>query len=284
MDLRALRYFVAVKETGSISGASKVCFVAQPSISSSLRQLEQSVGTRLFLRHTRGVTPTEAAEKLYPQAKQLLAQASAIKEMFSQETDKVRYRLGLVRGLGVARMSDILQKFTAANPNIELVLVPPEEDCDARIISRRLADNNERFISMWHEEFSVAIPSGHPLTLRHTLTRQDLHNVAFIQRTPCEAWEQLQRALVSDGVKLDIRANIQTIEYAVGLVNAGVGCALLPDYIESLKQHNLIRRHIDDMSLSRHIGLAWRQQSVITESLRQLVSSEFTQPATKTGL
>ncbi|XOV79660.1 MAG: LysR family transcriptional regulator [Aestuariibacter sp.] len=275
MDLRALRYFVAVKETGSISGASKVCFVAQPSISSSLQQLEQSIGTQLFLRHTRGVTPTEAAEKLYPQAKQLLAQANAMKEMFSLETDKIRYRLGLVRGLGVARMSDILQKFTAANPNIELVLVPPEETCDARIISKRLANQNERFISMWHEEFSVAIPPAHPLTLRRTLTRQDLHNVAFIQRTPCEAWEQLQHALVVDGIKLDIRANIQTIEYAVGLVNAGVGCALLPDYIESVRQYNLIRRHIADMPLSRHVGLAYEQQSAITESLKHLVTGDF---------
>lgn len=275
MDLRALRYFVAVKETGSISGASKLCFVAQPSISSSLQQLEQSVGTQLFVRHTRGVTPTDAAEKLYPQAKQLLAQAAAMKEMFSQDTRKIRYRLGLVRGLGVARMSDILHKFTAANSNIELILVPPDEPCDARIISKHQSQNSERFISLWHEEFSVAIPSGHPLTLRRTLSRQDLHNVAFIQRTPCEAWEQLQQALLSEGIKLDIRANIQTIEYAVGLVNAGVGCALLPDYIETPNHHSLVRRHIVDMPLSRHIGLAFEQQSAITESLKQLVTSEF---------
>lgn len=275
MDLRALRYFVAVKETGSISGASKVCFVAQPSISSSLQQLERSIGTQLFLRHTRGVSATEAAEKLYPQAKQLLAQADALKNMFTHETSKIRFRLGLVRGLGVARMSDILQKFTSSNPNIELVLVPPDEDCDARIISKRLARSSERFIPMWHEEFSVAIPSNHSLTLQKSVSLQDLQDVAFIQRTPCEAWEQLQDALVTSNIKLDIRANIQTIEYAVGLVNAGVGCALLPDYIETLNQHSLVRKHIADLPLSRLVGLAFEQKSPIVESLRQLVTMEF---------
>lgn len=271
MDLRALKYFVAVKETGSISGASKQCFVAQPSISSSLMQLEETVGRQLFVRHTRGVTATEAGEKLYPLAKQLLGQASALKELFVQETQKTPFKLGLVRGLGVRRMSELLKRFTSKHKDVELTLVPPEDECDARIINKPMMNPNETFISMWQEEFSVAIPHGHPLGLKNELLLKDLQDIPFIQRTPCESWEQLEQALLENKVSLDIRAKIQTVEYAVGLVNAGVGCALLPDYIEIDKHQEFVFRHIEDATISRHIGLAFEQPSAITQSLQKLV-------------
>lgn len=68
MDLRALEYFIAIYETGSLSAASKKKFVAQPSISSSLKLLEHSLATSLFVRHARGVQATHAGEQLYPLA------------------------------------------------------------------------------------------------------------------------------------------------------------------------------------------------------------------------
>ena len=71
MDLRALEYFVTIYESGSLSAASKKKFIAQPSISASLKQLEHSLSTRLFVRHARGVQVTHAGKQLYPLAKQL---------------------------------------------------------------------------------------------------------------------------------------------------------------------------------------------------------------------
>ena len=58
MDLKALSYFVAVFEKKSISGAAKSCFIAQPSISAAIKQLEESLNNQLFTRHARGVQAT----------------------------------------------------------------------------------------------------------------------------------------------------------------------------------------------------------------------------------
>lgn len=270
MDLRALRYFVAVKETGSISGAARRCYVAQPSISSSLKQLEDTVGKSLFSRHTRGMRATEAGEQLYPLAKQLLGQASAIEQLFKTEQQKVPFRLGVVRGLGVQRMSRILQKFTSENSGIELTLVQPEEDCDARIINETALQSDEQVQFMWQESFKIAIPAGHPLTLKNNLSLADLHGLAFIQRMPCEAGQALQSKLNVAGLKLDIRARIQTIEYAIGLVKAGVGCALLPDYKEISADTEMQFRPVRDEPFSRRIVLAWRQDSNIVSSLAEI--------------
>ena len=180
MDLRALEYFVAIYEAGSLSAASKKKFVAQPSISSSLKQLEQSLSTSLFVRHARGVQATQAGEQLYPLAKQLLGQAAAIRDVFSRDITKIPFRLGLIKGLGVARMSDLLGRFTRSVDSLELTLVSQDEPCQARIISRDLQLNNEQFVAMWQEEYQLAIPLNHALGLIDSVNITDFTGAGFL--------------------------------------------------------------------------------------------------------
>lgn len=271
MDLRALEYFVTIYETGSLSGASKKKFVAQPSISASLKQLEQSLSTSLFVRHARGVQATHAGEQLYPLAKQLLGQASAIKEQFCTDVTKTPFRLGLIKGLGVARMSDLLGTLTRSVDTLELTLVSQDEPCQARIISRDLVVNNEHFIPMWKDEYQLAIPLQHPLTSVTTLSVSDLQGLAFVERSPCEGWSYLKQALNKADVRLDTRAKIQTIEYALGLVKAGLGCAYIPVSDEIVKDHELHFKPIKDLSISREIGLGFIHESDTVKLLQELV-------------
>ncbi|MEP1446522.1 MAG: LysR family transcriptional regulator [Paraglaciecola sp.] len=271
MDLRALEYFVSIYETGSLSAASKKKFVAQPSISSSLKLLENSLSTSLFVRHARGVQATHAGEQLYPLAKQLLGQATAIRDVFSTDTTKTPFRLGLIKGLGVARMSDLLGRFTRAIDALELTLVSPDEPCQARIISRDLLLKNEHFVPMWQEQYQLAIPLSHPLALIDSLSIIDLQGVAFIQRSPCEGWAYLKHALTHANVRLDTRAKIQTIEYALGLVKAGLGCAFIPVSDDMVKDKNIHLKQITDLSISREIGLGFNHESDTVKVLQELV-------------
>ena len=272
MDLRALEYFVTIYETGSLSAASKKKFVAQPSISSSLKQLEQSLSTSLFVRHARGVQATHAGEQLYPLAKQLLGQAAAIRDVFSTDITKTPFRLGLIKGLGVARMSDLLGRFTRSVDSLELTLVSQDEPCQARIISRDLLLNNEQFVPMWQEEYQLAIPPHHALSLIDVINITDLQGLAFVQRSPCEGWVYLKQALNNAKVRLDTRARIQTIEYALGLVKAGLGCAFIPVSDDIVKDEELHFKPIKDLSISREIGLGYTQTSDTVKALQALAS------------
>ncbi len=85
MELRALKYFQAVYELGSISKAARKCFVSQPSITTAIQQLESTLSISLFVRHARGVLPTPAADKLYPTAKEMLDNEKNILNMFENE-------------------------------------------------------------------------------------------------------------------------------------------------------------------------------------------------------
>ena len=272
MDLRALGYFIAVYETGSLSAASKAKYIAQPSISASIKQLENMLSCHLFIRHARGVVPTEAGEQLYPLAKQLLGQAKAIGELFNDKSAKLPFRLGLVKGLGVERMSKLLKQFTSAVNALELTLVAPEDNCDGRIINKDLLLPQETFIPMWQEQYQLAMPLNHALRLQKNLSLKDLSGMAFIQRTPCEGWNLFSKKLQDAKINLDIRARIQTIEYAMGLVRAGLGCAFIPVSLDNAQGHDIVYRHLPGVSLKREIGLAYTQNSATVATLKDIVS------------
>jgi len=271
MDLRNLRYFIAVYETQSFSAAAKRCFIAQPSISAAVGQLEQELNQTLFMRHARGTTPTEHGEILYPLASQLLGQAEAIKSVFNQQANKESFRIGVTKGLGVKRMSKLLKDFTAAEPAIELTLVPQQEACDVRIIIKEELKEEEYYFSLWQENYLLALPLNHKLSLKEAVSLNDLDQLPFIQRTPCSAWDQLNDTLVLSGISLDIRAKIQTIDYALGLVRAGLGCALVPAYSEIIEHKDLSFKPITGLQLTREIVVAYQQSGRLLSTLEHLV-------------
>lgn len=271
MDLKNLHYFVAVYEKHSFSGAAKHCYIAQPSISAAISQLEQSLSNTLFIRHARGVTPTKSGERLYPLAKQLLGQADAIKNVFTDKSQKQPFYLGVTKGLGVERMSSLLKDFTSAEKHMELTLVPHNEQCDARIIVKEELVEQEQYLPLWQEDYLLALPYNHILALKESISLSDLDGLPFIQRTPCVAWTQLNDTLTLSGNSLDIRAKIRTIDYALGLVHAGLGSALVPASPEILKKFELVFRPIDNLKLTREVVFAYQQSSPIIKSLQQLV-------------
>jgi DNA-binding transcriptional LysR family regulator len=271
MDLKHLKYFVTVYEQQSFSAAAKYCFIAQPSISAAVAQLEQELKQTLFNRHARGVTQTEHGEKLYPLAKQLLGQADAIKQTFSSEEIKHSFRLGVTKGLGVKRMSALLNDFTSAEPSMELTLVPQHESSDARIIIKEELKDEEKYHSIWQEDYLLVLPMNHPLSLKESIQIADLDRLAFIQRSPCNAWQMLNDTLTLSGIQLDIRAKIQTIDYALGLVRAGLGCALVPAHPEIIENTDLSFKAINELQLTREIVLAYQNSCPLLQTLQQQV-------------
>jgi len=276
MDIRQLAYFVAVYEQGSISAAARHTKVAQPSVSSALAQLEQQLGCSLFTRQPKGVRPTDEGERLYSQASQLLSQMQALQASFRQPARRVQFRLGLVRALGVERMSALLKEFNNQVDGLELHLVEPDEPCEARIINIRQLRAGELFRPLWTDHYVLALPSQHPLCTTPHITLNDFRKLALIKRTPCEAWDQLALALSKANIKPQIRANIHTIEYAIGLVGAGIGAALLPDFEMQKFRPDLQYRPIAELQPQRELVLAFAkdfQHQPTIQALCQVVDS-----------
>jgi len=260
MDTRQLGYFVAVFEHGSISAAARHCLVAQPSVSAALLQLEAELNCSLFIRLPKGVKPTEEGERLYSQASQIISQLQAVKASFSKPPKRLQFRLGLVRALGVERMSQLLKDFHSQLPGLELHLVEPDEPCDARIINIRQIKAGEHYQHLWSDAYLLAIPAQHPLCAKAEIALEDFKKLPLIKRTPCDAWDQLQTALNRHNIKADIRANIHTIEYAIGLVGAGIGCALLPAFESHRNRAEMQIRPLQLPLVERELVLAFSKE------------------------
>lgn len=273
MDLRELRYFESAYELESISAAAKHCFISQPSISAAIKNLESFLEEELFVRHTRGVMPTEAGHRLYPLSKQLTGQARSIKQIFQQQSAIQPFRLGVVAALGAARMSHLIKEIIDSVTNLELTLVDAEKrTCDARIIASNMVKPREVFVPFWRDEFLMALPPGHPLSYKSELTFDDLNELNFILRSPSLVTRTLMKAMEPHDIKMNIRARLKTVEYAVELVAAGVGAAIVPDHPSFYHSKQVPLLKIKGMQFDRVIGLAYSKENEMNEALSSVIN------------
>ncbi len=266
MLFRSLRYFVAVYEELSFSAASKRCFVAQPSISSAVQQLENDLDCQLFVRHAKGVTPTPAGEALYPKACNVLSDVSDIKGLFKQGMERVPLRLALSPFLGSERVSEIVKTLINTVSGLELTLVDIDEPCDARILSISQASNDEVFQRLWVDHYVLALPKEHPLTSLKTIPIEALNNVSFISRQPCDINDSWRFAVQEKGLELNIRATVKTEEYALDLVAAGLGVSVAP-YHSTQKRDDIVTRKVSDINLERVIGFAYPKKHALSADI-----------------
>ena len=261
MDLRELRYFESAYELESISSAAKHCFVSQPSISAAIKSLEEFLDEPLFIRHTRGVSPTDAGHRLYPLSQQITGQARSIKQIFQKKSTIKPFRLGVVPALGASRMSLLMKEIIDSVDGLELTLVDSEkQQCEARIISDNMTKPNESFIPFWKDQFMMALPPGHALSYKTELTFDDLHGLNFILRGPSFVTRTLMNAMAPHGIKMNTRARVKTVEYAVELVAAGVGAAIVPNHPSFFNTQQLVLLPIKGMLFERVIGLGYSNE------------------------
>ncbi|OMH38243.1 LysR family transcriptional regulator [Motiliproteus sp. MSK22-1] len=266
MYLRSLRYFVAVYEELSLSAASKRCFVAQPSISTAIQQLESELECPLFLRHSKGVTPTVEGTRLYPHACKVLSDVKSIKELFRDEAEHLPLRLALMPYLSGKKVSGIIKELIQNMPGLDLTLVDITQESDVRIISSTILESNEAFHKLWVDRYVLVVPVDHPLVMQETVVLEHLNNLPFISRKPCDITDTWQFAVQKEGVNLNIKATVRTEEYALDLVAAGLGASIVPrDSVGDRK--DLVIREVDNLQLERVVGLAYLKDKSLPQGL-----------------
>lgn len=272
MELRTLRYFLAVYEELSLTGAAKRCFVAQPSISSTIQQLESELGRQLFIRHPRGVTPTRAGNNLYPYARKVLADVEAIKGLFNEPAPQIRLKLALMPFLSGQNISLLIKELLATVKGLNLTIVDLGEEADVRIISSNLAEQNDAFHKLWHDEFVLALPVGHPFALLKAVPMEMLNNVPFISRQPCDVTDAWQFAVQKSNINIDTKATVKTEEYALDLVAAGLGISVIPSHSKGLRS-DIATCEISNLKLERIVGLAYTKDHPLPDQLLTAINN-----------
>jgi len=181
MELRHLRYFVAVAETLSFSAAARRLRLAQPPLSAQIRALEDELGVKLFARSSRGVKLSEAGRTLLPSARETLDSArrtaDSARQIATGETGTLR--LGLIPPAATPTLAATLARFHAAHPGVRLTVRLADGAALAHQLEAGLLDAvftrplaaDPRFGQHHIERHAqlLAIPAGHPWARRKSI-------------------------------------------------------------------------------------------------------------------
>jgi DNA-binding transcriptional LysR family regulator len=192
MELRHLRYFVAIAEERSFTRAAERLWVAQPGLSTQIRRLESELGVQLFKRHTRGVELTDAGELFLERARTALAAADIARSTGRDLEEGLvgSVRLGVVTGTGWPGTAALLGHFGRERPAVELTVV--ESDCgtllrdlrdarlDAVIAPSEFASGELRRVRLGRERWLVLAGSGHRLAGSGPVAPAELEGQRFV--------------------------------------------------------------------------------------------------------
>ena len=186
MELRHLRYFIAIAEERSFTGAAERLWVAQPGLSTQMRRLEAELGVQLFERHPRGIDLTQAGELFLERARAAVSAADvALATGRDLEAGVIgSLRLGLAAGARWPLASELLLRFGRERPGVELTVVEAYGGTlwrdlragrlDALVAPTGHGSADLRTLELGYEDWMVLVGTGHPLAGIGSVDAEDL--------------------------------------------------------------------------------------------------------------
>jgi len=275
MDLRQLRYLVALADERHFTRAAAREHVAQPALSQQIRRLEDELGLPLVERTTRQVRITDAGELLVARGRRIIAELNAahdeIEAVKGVETGRVS--VGAMHTMGPIDLSLVLAIFHQRHPAVDLTVREEASEDLARMIrdgeldlaflsvTERVESHGLALHQLVSEELVVLLPPDHPLAAKETVRMADLRDEEFISYRPgARLRELLLSAAHQAGFEPRIKLESNESQRIRRLVGRGMGVAILPRSDAVSPGAEVAVAALTEPPLSRDITLAWRQE------------------------
>ena len=289
MTLRELRYLVALADLGHFGRAAEACHVSQPTLSTQLRKLEDSLGVALFERTNKTLRITPIGEQIVAKARWVLDEADSIVALARRRSGPLTgpFELGVIPTLGPYMLPWLLPPLESAHPRLQLVV---HEDLTERLVDQLKAnridaallalpvnDAELNALPLFDEPFHLVLPPGHRLIGESAVNQSDLRreDLLLLREGHCLRDQALEvcsfESDPGESRGTDIRA--ASLETICRMVAAGMGCTLLPAMaLAGAGQHDFEVCPLD-AEASRRIGLVWRQSYPRTMDLEYLAQT-----------
>lgn len=288
MTLTELRYLVAVADLRHFGHAAERCRVTQPTLSSQLRKLEETLGVPLVERTTRSVTLTPLGASVVAHARRILEEADLIAELVRHRhgTLTSALRLGIIPTLSPYILPLLLAPLHESFPDLRLVLREDLTDnlmaaldaytLDVLMIALPEQMGAYRAMPLFLEPFSFACPPGHKLSNRPYVTEDEMAQERLLLLDEGHCLRDQALAVCGshlhgrEGTDDDFRAT--SLETICEMVAAGIGCTLLPSMAvpHLTARQRLEVRPVVAAKAHRCIGLMWRASFPRGEDLEVL--------------
>ena len=284
MNLRDLKYLVALADHKHFGRAAAACYVSQPTLSTQIKKLEDELGVPLVERAPRKVMLTPAGRDAAERARRIVAEVEQMKEAArrSQDPEAGTVRLGMFPTLGPYLLPHVVPRIRARFPHLELLLVEEKSDVllsrlregklDAGLLALPVADEQLHTEFLFEEPFVLAVPESHPLAQRGSLTLAELSHqqLLLLEDGHCLREQALDVCRLSGAnEKSEFRAT--SLETLRQMVAADVGITLLPTLAVKppvARSPNIHLLGFSDSHPSRRIAMVWRKSSAMSGFLQ----------------
>lgn len=290
MELRHLRYFLAVARELNFGRAAQALHIAQPPLSRAIRQLEDELGAELIDRQARPIRLTPAGQFFQRQAMQTLERLDEVRAATRRIASGRRawFSIGFVPSSLYGLLPEVIRRFREAHPEVEVGLseMTTVQQIEALKAGRidvgfgRLTLDDARVHGevVTHEPVVAALPS------QHRLARQKRLSLARLADEPLLLYPAKPRPSYADqvlamfearGLRPTIALEANELQTAIGLVVAGIGLALVPQSVQALHRDGVVYRPLADEGVSSPVIMNCRADdaSALLGSFRGMVGA-----------
>ena len=291
MTLTELRYIVAVAREHHFGRAAEACFVSQPTLSVSIKKLEEELDVKIFERGANEVSVTPLGEEIVRQAQAVIEEAAAIKEIAKRGKDPVSgpLRLGVIYTIGPYLLPDLVRQAIEQVPQMPLMLqenftsklleMLRTGELDCAIMAEPFPDTGLAVAALYDEPFMAAVPKLHPLAKRKSMTTDELKNETMLllgtghcfRDHVLEVCPEYARFASADaeGIRKSFEgSSLETIKY---MVASGMGVTVVPQLsVPADAQPHIRYIPFTKPAPTRRVVLVWRRTFTRYEAIAAL--------------
>ncbi|MGO4706843.1 LysR family transcriptional regulator [Microvirga sp. 2MCAF38] len=288
-SLRQVRYFVAIAEIGSVSGAARQLSISQSTITEAIQELESDLGLKLVERSAHGMSLTLKGYQFLRHAEKILGEVSSARRALHENgaPTEGRLQLGVTPLVAGYVLADLLARFRRAFPFLEVSVVEDNRDYLEHLliggeldIAVMVLPPSLSLVSLEAElveasRYRLWLPLGHPLAQAGGVSLRDLASepqillaIDEIDEAPKLVWQQM-------GIRPPIAFRTRSVEAVRSLVATGAGLAVLPDLTFrqwSLEGDKIEARRIQEELPAVSVGVVWRRGYRLSPTASQFLS------------
>ncbi|NJK74466.1 MAG: LysR family transcriptional regulator [Oscillatoriales cyanobacterium RU_3_3] len=282
MELRHLRYFIAVAEEQSFTKAAKRLYIEQGPLSKQIQKLEKDLNVRLFNRKNIPIQLTAAGQAFLEESRAILEQLEqAVRKAQRIHQGELGYlTVGFTSSIANSIFPDILRTFRQQYPEIEPILQEEQSSlliqklCDSQIdliflyLYHELSEADDlETISIASEQLVAVLPKNHPLAAQSQISLTDLKDEEFVMplhQVGADLYEQIYHLCQQAGFVPKIAQTAVYMVTILGLVAGETGISLLPSNVQNIQREGVVYRPIQEQTKIAQLTAVWRRDNSST--------------------
>ncbi len=286
MTIRHLKIFIAVCDYGKMSLAAEKLFMAQPSVSQVIAEIEQHYGVRVFERLSKKLYLTEAGENLLKYARHIVSSFEEMEDNLLKSSSNTSLKVGATITVGTCVLNDILNDFKLKKPNIstkvyventnvieEMILKSP---LDLGIVEGIIKSRDIITIPIVSDELILVCSPSHEFSSLEEITAEKLNNQDFILREEGSGTRELfEKKIENMEIAINKKWICNNSEAIKNAVISGQGITVISQMLvrKEIEEKKLHAVKISDIKLTRNFYLAYHKNKYLSDNLKSFIST-----------